>query len=265
MSEKLCLKWNDFQDITNTAFGSLRNDNDFADVTLACKDGQQVEAHKVILAASSPFFQAMLRRNKHPHPLIYMRGVKSEDLVAIVDFLYYGEANVFQENIDSFLSIAEELDLKGLTGNSDNSGQVEENIVKPEPKRNHKQSTSAFLKVENLPIQDKRRGLDDVQRTTVKTTDTSIAVQNHTVSNPSDIQELDDLVKSMMTKSQSNYQNGMRKNYICTVCGKEGKGNAIKDHIEANHLEGVSLPCGFCEKTFRTRSAFRRHPCESKH
>merc|ERR1712129_693339 len=187
----------------------------------------------------------MLRRNKHPHPLIYMRGVKSEDLVAIVDFLYYGEANVFQENIDSFLSIAEELDLKGLTGNSDNSGQVEENIVKPEPKRNHKQSISAFLKVENLPIQDKRRGLDDVQ--------------NHTVSNPSDIQELDDLVKSMMTKSQSNYQNGMRKNYICTVCGKEGKGNAIKDHIEANHLEGVSLPCGFCEKTFRSRAGLRQH------
>merc|ERR1711997_974887 len=116
MSEKLCLKWNDFQDITITAFGSLRNDNDFSDITLACEDGEQVEAHKVILAASSPFFQNLLRRNKHPHPLIYMRGVKSEDLVAIVDFLYFGEANVYQERLDAFLTIAEELKLKGLSG-----------------------------------------------------------------------------------------------------------------------------------------------------
>ena len=45
-----------------------------------------------------------------------MRGMKSEDLVAIVDFLYCGEANVFQENLDSFLAIAEELQLKGLMG-----------------------------------------------------------------------------------------------------------------------------------------------------
>jgi len=99
MSEKLCLKWNDFQENTNTAFGSLRNDSDLTDVTLACKDGQQLEAHKVILAASSPFFLNLLGRNKHPHPLIFMRGVKSDDLVAILDFLYYGEANVYQENI----------------------------------------------------------------------------------------------------------------------------------------------------------------------
>ena len=87
MSEKLCLKWNDFQENVNTAFGNLRKDTEFADVTLACEDGQQIEAHKVILAASSPFFQDLLKRNRHPHPLIFMRGVKSEDLLAIVDFL----------------------------------------------------------------------------------------------------------------------------------------------------------------------------------
>ena len=116
MTEKLCLQWDEFHDSLKSAFGNLRDDPDFADVTLACEDGQQVEAHKVILAASSPFFQNVLARNKHPHPLIYMRGVKSLDMLAIVDFLYCGEANVFQENLDSFLAIAEELQLKGLMG-----------------------------------------------------------------------------------------------------------------------------------------------------
>ena len=56
MSEKLCLQWNDFKDNVISAFGRLRDDKEFTDVTLACEDGQQLEAHKAILASSSPFF-----------------------------------------------------------------------------------------------------------------------------------------------------------------------------------------------------------------
>ena len=48
--------------------------------------------------------------------MICMRGVKCEDLLAIIDFLYRGEANVCQENLDSFLAIAVDLQLKGLMG-----------------------------------------------------------------------------------------------------------------------------------------------------
>ena len=57
MPQKLCLQSNDFQDDVTRAFGSLREDTDFADVTLVSEDGEQLKAHKVILAASSPFLQ----------------------------------------------------------------------------------------------------------------------------------------------------------------------------------------------------------------
>ena len=123
MTEKLCLQWNDYQENTKSALGSLRQDKDFNDVTLVCEDGQQVEAHKVILAASSPFFQKLLGRNKHPHPLIIMRGVKYDDLMAILDFLYLGEASIAQESLDAFLAIAEELQLKGLVGKTEENGE----------------------------------------------------------------------------------------------------------------------------------------------
>ena len=113
MAEKLCLQWNDFKENIISSFGSLRGDDDFTDVTLVCEDGEQVEAHKMILAASSPVFQSILKRNKHAHPLIYMRGTRSEDLFAILDFLYRGETYVYQENLNSFLILAEELQLKG--------------------------------------------------------------------------------------------------------------------------------------------------------
>ena len=105
MSEKVCLNWDNFQENIQSAFQNLRDDQDFADVTLACEDGQRIEAHKVILAASSPVLQKLLKNNKHP--LIYMRGMKSENLFAIIHFLYCGMAYVFQETLDSFLSINE--------------------------------------------------------------------------------------------------------------------------------------------------------------
>ena len=117
-SEKLCLQWNDFKENIASSFGELKEDRDFTDVTLVCEDGQQLEVHKVILASSSPVFWNILKKHKHPNPLIYMRGLKSDDLRAIVDFLYNGEANVFQENLDSFLALAEELRLKGLMDRS---------------------------------------------------------------------------------------------------------------------------------------------------
>ena len=82
-SEKLCLQWNDFQKIVSSAFGDLRDNPDLTDVTLACEDGKQLEAHKMVLASTSPFFMELLKRNRHPHPLIYMRGIKSEDLMAM--------------------------------------------------------------------------------------------------------------------------------------------------------------------------------------
>ena len=118
MSEKLCLQWNDFKENVHSGFGSLRNDKEFTDVTLACEDGQQLEAHKVILASSSPFFEKILQKNKHSNPLIYLKGFQSKDFVSILDFLYCGEANVYQEDLDSFLAIAEEFQLKGLTGHA---------------------------------------------------------------------------------------------------------------------------------------------------
>ena len=98
MSEKLCLQWNNFKENINSAFGKLRDDKEFTDVTLVCENGQQIEAHKVILASSSPFFEKILHKSKHPHPLIYLKGFWSKDFASILDFLYFGEANIFQED-----------------------------------------------------------------------------------------------------------------------------------------------------------------------
>ena len=86
------------------------------DVTLVCEEDQEIEAHKIILTACSPIFSKILKRSKHSHPIIYMRGLKAKELFAVVDFIYHGEANIYQEDLDEFLALAEELQLKGLVG-----------------------------------------------------------------------------------------------------------------------------------------------------
>jgi len=121
-SEKFCLRWNDFERNISTTLKELRDDKDFFDVTLACDD-EQIQAHKVILAACSPFFRNILRRNPHQHPLLYMKGVKFTDLQAVLNFMYHGEVNVAQEELNSFLSVAEDLRVKGLTQTHSSSNQ----------------------------------------------------------------------------------------------------------------------------------------------
>jgi hypothetical protein len=120
-SENFCLRWNEFESNVSGAFRKLRQENDFFDVTLATADSgmRTLQAHKVILSACSEFFKQMLRQQSrvhaHPHPFIYLRGVSYNDLLSALDFMYHGEVNVAQEDLDSFLAVAEELQIKGLT------------------------------------------------------------------------------------------------------------------------------------------------------
>jgi len=137
-SEKFCLRWNDFETNISVAFRELREEKDFFDVTLACDDSQ-IQAHKVILSACSPFFRNVLRRNPHQHPLLYLKGVKYKELLSVLNFMYMGEVNVAQEELNSFLAVAEDLRVKGLTQNNSSSDSKPKSeppkISRPPPPR----------------------------------------------------------------------------------------------------------------------------------
>ena len=136
-----------FNLFVSSSFKELRLEKDFFDVTLACEDESQVEAHKVVLSACSTFFRGILRRNNHPHPLLYLKGVKSSELSSILNFMYLGEANIAQDDLTSFLSVAEELRIKGLTESKSPSSQQP---VKP---KHHKTTES---KVDKTSVPSKR-------------------------------------------------------------------------------------------------------------
>ena len=123
-SENFCLRWNDFESSVTCAFQDLRAESDFFDISLTCdgSDGRTLQAHKVILSACSSFFKQMLRSQSNSNPLIYLRGVKLHELESVLDFMYHGEVNVAQEDLNSFLAVAEDLQIKGLTQQQSSSG-----------------------------------------------------------------------------------------------------------------------------------------------
>ena len=236
MSEKVCLRWGDFHAAALNAFVSLREDIYFADVTLACEDGQQIDAHKVILAASSPVFRNLLRRSKLPNPIIFMRGVRSDNLEAIIDFIYRGEAKVLQEDLNSFFEFADELKLEGLTGLGEVDGKHAEQDVKVEPKAKFKTPRTSKAKVSN----NQEINLDHGQ--------SFDEIQSHFTE---ELDELEGRIKAMMEKSKLGS--------ICKGCGKEGKSSDIKRHIESFHIKGLSIPCNLCNKTSKSRHALSIH------
>ena len=117
--EKFCLRWNDFEKNISEAFKDIKEEKDFFDCTLSCGTGnKQLKAHKLILSACSPFFRTVLKQNPHQHPLLFLKGVEYNDLLSVLNFMYHGEVNVAQEDLNSFLAVAEDLQIKGLTQNN---------------------------------------------------------------------------------------------------------------------------------------------------
>ena len=239
-SEKISLKWNDFSEENfSSALKELRKDSDFCDVTLAFEDGQQIEAHKVVLSSSSPFFREILTKIKHPHPLIYMRSTKSDDFVGILDFLYFGEANVSQDHLDSFLELAGELKLKGLT---EAPGQVNEEIIKDDLHQ---------IKPKEEEINEEEQRFTKEERI--------VAISNQSVSTTNE--DLNRQIKAMMSKGPVILEGSQRGRTarICNVCGKEGTVTAITGHIENNHITGVSHVCDICGRINRSRYTLVKH------
>ena len=233
--EKFCLKWNDFQSTVSGSFGRLREEPDFVDVTLVSDDEVQIPAHRLVLSASSSFFKTILRKNIHSHPLVYLSGVTSANLGFILDYIYLGEVQIYQEQLDDFLDIAQKLRIEGLiSSDTRNDEQKEYKYLSPSPVCNDANS------IKNQ--KDTNQEVPPLVQKDVAKLDLSLA---------SDIGEIDRKLEELTDRV-----NGA---WTCKVCGKTSKRKRdLGWHIET-HIEGLSFPCGDCDKIFRSRNSLLIH------
>jgi len=170
--EKFCLQWNDFEKNISVAFRDIREEKDFFDCTLSCGT-RQIQAHKLVLAACSTFFRSILKQNPHQHPLLYLKGVKFSDLQSVLDFMYHGEVNVAQVELNSFLAVAEDLQVKGLTQKNNNKScnkKSDKNTAVAVPKTQNKKpiKMSPEIPVAAKPPDTQITYDDDVQEITAE-------------------------------------------------------------------------------------------------
>jgi len=287
-SEKFCLKWNDFEANISGAFKELRDDKDFFDVTLACDD-DQINAHKVILSACSPFFRNILRRNPHQHPLLYMKGVSFANLQSVLNFMYHGEVNVAQDDLNNFLSVAEDLRVKGLTqgnqgGSSSSSRQVKS---QPEPTKPRTQEREIKKPVINRPTED-----DDIQEVVSVKSEPPPSQQEYqdpagqagqlqqyeaeiqyeegyedygqydTVGVVMDGAQGHDASKGEENLTFDNYIGRMEKEYFCEICQifKHKSKHTVRTHVESRHFPNTfSYKCQICDQSCSSRKALENH------
>ena len=223
---------------------------------MVSEDGQQIDAHKIILTASSPFFMNILKTNKHSKPLIYLKGFKAKAMLSLIDFIYHGLADVYQDDLDEFLLKAEELQLRGLTKEDD---KEEDDKLKLISKAQGNTSLNKYnnTTTEKIEIGTKLHKAQNFpnKTTTVMTTSSSPAQMSFSGGSAEDLKAT---LWSMISLNGSIF--------TCTVCGKTKDKFTDKRatlqmewHVESMHMEGISHDCTRCDQTFRSTNTLHKH------
>ena len=214
------------------------------DVTLVSDDEQHISAHKLVLSASSEIFKNILKKASHSSPMIFLSGFKSSDLLLIMDYIYQGEVQILQSDLDRFLDVAQRLKIEGLIGKGE-----EENTYSHFDDRKYNIGTSYYKEKQDISIP--YEGLNDIaeQESIVKRRAPRAEKAVAVVSNSTNLDAkaaVDDLVE----KTQEGWR--------CKACGKTMKTLDIRRHAEI-HIEGLSYQCPLCDKTFRQRALLKSH------
>ena len=253
MSDKFSIKWNNYQANWTRALTELRNDTEYGDVTLVSDDKVKFAAHKILLTSCSNLFKYILKGSTHANPLVYLSGVSAVNLNFILDYIYYGEVKLFQEQLDCFLESAQKLEIEGLLGDKQNREKPESGDLDV-----YREQDRIFEQEEQYiePTEDKR--IDGMGATaSLKQQKYSREVSSNNVAakyiyNVESMtpEEIDIKMRKLYQKNDGVWS--------CLACDYSTRTNSgdIRKHVEL-HLDGLSYKCSLCHKIFRsTRSLY---------
>ena len=235
--EKFSLKWNDFHSNVSKTFIDLRRQTSLIDVTLVGSDQKQVMAHRLVLSACSEFFKNIFDKiNSQSNLVLYLDGVSSDELSLILDYVYQGEVQIYQDKLDRFLEISEKYQLDGLNVNDSENHEPTKNFLN--------QKLEELNDTDNTPLDDK--------------TDSSVSTVNYSNERFSaNNSEIDEKYQELVVKDNDLLR--------CNVCGWTNKYRCnMRRHIET-HLSGLSYECTICQKSFRSSNSLGHHTskCQS--
>jgi len=226
------LLWKEFASNTRETFHQLWKESAFTDVTLATEDGQQVAAHRLILSSCSQLFKDILAPGTEARMVVYLKDIRTKDLQNVLKFMYTGECEVAEEDLDDFLTTGRDLKLKGLLDpmviNDDkafNKLNFKTENTKPQDALEHNTVPSEqSMKITNNQV-------EEVSNQSLFTT--SVNPKKTTVNS-----------ESYVASFNWTYMDGK---YMCNQCTyKAPNQGKVAIHIQAKH-EGVRYSCDKCD------------------
>ena len=244
------LQQNDFLSNYVASFQELRTSEELFDVTLACED-KNVEDHKVVMSACSPFFRHIFSKTKQNHPFIYLKGVLHKDLVALLDYIYTGETQVPAQDVNRFIDAARDLKIKGLAEVDDVlENKYETGLFRDGKENNDNPEESMETTVSHYMELDRQNKSKEKNKSNI-----SFKIKQEPVKN--EVQEQFHIEISKKMEKVEDSENGLM--WKCTECTKMfKKKDKMQLHVET-HLEGFSHNCFHCDKAYKTRGVLYTH------
>ena len=256
MAEKFSLKWNDYQSNWNRALHELREDTDFADVTLISDDKLKFSAHRVLLSSCSNLFKLILKSNTHANPLLYLGGINSINLGFILDYIYHGEVNIYQEQLDSFLESAQKLEIEGLLGQAGDNQDSKEDLNEEQNVHQHPDQNVDLVRSDQHSDHYEERSIVKIdndhkmRRQVTRAQSKDVAKFN-----------VESLTKEEIKRKIGELYERTDGGWRCLVCDHTNSGQMssnIRMHVEI-HLDGLVYTCKLCSKEFRCRNDLNNH------
>ena len=273
----------------------MATSNEFADVTLVSDDKKQFKAHKIVLSANSPAFKGIISDNPLSNSYIYLRGIQSHELEAILQFIYLGQATIDQERMDEFLDVAKSLEIKEIsmknTENEDlRENEFKENFGLPDiqvkhVKENRNSIAKCFdfiLESDELPNFESLKPLEDItlkqmpMKANTNSNDKDLEIKQIIVSsgngefNNQDFEQINESQVSYYEQSEHQdsivgnisikLKNDIR-NYSCSKCGNTySDKSAFNKHLKSSHgHETRNYSCSKCGNTYSDKVNLKKH------
>ena len=272
--DKFNLKWNDFECHIKSSFRDLRDEEDLFDVWLKCDD-EEIPAHRLVLSSCSGVMKQMLRRRQSSRAgadhVVYMRGVSSVNMQHILDFMYHGEVSIAQDHLNSFLSVAEDLQVKGLTQNNQQSSNNSSRRSQPKTPAN----TSKPVKPSAVALDDDIEEITPAPLIKEEMYQTSSSSGRDHGQEVVGYQEDDNYGYEDMYEDNYNYQDtsaaaGNKGKYHLHQCLLSRHELHVLVYLEHDQLDAYikelcfmtehkTFACGVCQKEGKQRQDIERH------
>ncbi|XP_047362353.1 uncharacterized protein LOC124954073 isoform X3 [Vespa velutina] len=164
------LTWNNHLANLSGLFEGLYKSGSLTDATLACQGGM-LRAHRLVLAACSPYFERVFKEHYGEQPILILKGVAVEEMECLLDFMYRGSIDVTEEHLPSLIKTATDLEIRGLSGDQRNqdNGRSSYNRVDPRTQRCHIETrvhTTEYMKEPSvIPFLPKQSSVDSLEDT----------------------------------------------------------------------------------------------------